>query len=552
MSCSQIEILPNESEIIQLRKDLFSARYDANFYKSHYQNGIAIRERMRYEHDAAIRKLTQLHKEETDQLRNIIATLEAKVKLRERQLFGKKAEKGAGGNESSKKKSKRKRGQQCGEKSPPKRDYSHLPVIPEIQDIPESDRVCPCCNAFYADMGATEDSDIIEIEVQAHVRRLKRKKYRRTCNCKSQPVILTAPQTPKILSKSHLGNSVWVYFLMQKFWHGQPLHRAIQELNSHGLAIPAGTVIWGFLRLLPLFRCIYQMIMERSLTDKHWHADETGWKVFEALEGKANNRWFLWIFKSNSAAVFVLDPSRSAKVVEGFFGDESKGIISCDRYRAYFCFASKTGERFLIAYCWVHVRRDFLAIAKDWPIHEAWGMDWVQEIRHLYHLNNLRIAEKKGSQKFLECHKNLNEAVIHFRKKANKQRQEKTLSEPCRKALESLDRHWQGLTTFLEYPEVPMDNNAAERGLRGGAVGRKNYYGSGSVESAEFTAIMFTILQTLLIWGMNPQTWFDSFFNFIGSDWENPFDHWLPWNMSPERRAEFSLKKSHDPPDNHK
>jgi transposase len=270
--------------------------------------------------------------------------------------------------------------------------------------------------------------------------------------------------------------------------------------------------------LLPLFRCIYQKILEKSLLDKHWHADETGWKVFEALEGKASNRWFLWIFRSNSTAVFLLDPSRSAKVVEGFFGKDSKGIISCDRYRAYFCFVSKSHERFLIAYCWVHVRRDFLAIAKDWPAHEAWGMDWVQEIRHLYHLNNLRIAEKKGSQKFLECHRNLNEAVLRFKEKADKQREDTALSEPCKKALESLARHWQGLITFLEHSEVPMDNNAAERGLRGGAVGRKNYYGSGSVESAEFTAIMFTIIQTLLIWGVNPQAWFDSFFNFIGSD----------------------------------
>jgi len=549
MSCNQIEILPNESEIIQLRKELFQARYDANYYKNLHERNIVARERVQYEHDEELRNLKWNHQDEVEQLENKIKHLEAKVKLRERQLFGKKAEKGTSNSESSKGKSKRKRGQQCGKKSPAKRNYSHLPVIHESQDIPESDRICPCCNAPYADMGATEDSDIVEIEVQAHVRRFKRKKYRRACSCKSQPVILTAPQASKILSKTHLGNSVWLYFLMQKFWHGQPLHRAIQELNSHGLAIPVGTVIWGFMRLLPLFRCIYQMILEKSLSDKHWHADETGWKVFESLLGKVNNRWFLWIFKSNSTAVFVLDPSRSAKVVEGFFGNESKGIISCDRYRAYFCFISKSNERFLIAYCWVHVRRDFLAIAKDWPVHEAWGMDWVQEIRHLYHLNSLRVTHQTGSQKFLECHKNLNDAVISFKAKADKQRKEKTLSEPCRKALESLDRHWQGLTTFLEYPEVPMDNNPAERGLRGGVVGRKNYYGSGSVESAEFTAIMFTIIQTLLIWEVNPQAWFDSFFNFIGNDWEKPFDHWLPWNMSLERRSEFSLKKSHDPPD---
>jgi transposase len=548
MSCSQIEILPNESEKDQLRKDLVQARWEANLYKSHHLHNVEIRERTRYQHDAEILKLKQKHKEEIEQLETTIKALQAKVKLRERQLFGKKSEQGAGNSESlDRNKSKRNRGQQRENKSPPKRDYSHLPVIPEIQELPETERVCLCCNAPYTDMGATEDSDVIEVEVQAHIRRLKRKKYRRTCNCQSQPIILTAPQAPKVLPKSHLGNSVWVYFLMQKYWHGQPLHRSIQGLSSHHLAIPVGTVVWGFLRLLPLFRCIYQKIVEKSLSDKHWHADETGWKVFEALEGKANNRWFLWIFRSNSAAVFVLDPSRSAKVVQDFFGDESKGIISCDRYRAYFCFVSKSHGRFLIAYCWVHVRRDFLAVAKDWPLYESWGMDWVQKIRHLYHLNDLRIAAK-SSQAFLTCQLNLEKAIAAFKQKADKQREDDNLPEPCRKTLESLDRHWKGLTTFVEHYEVPMDNNTAERGLRGAAVGRKNYYGSGSIESAEFTAMMFTIIQTLLIWKINPQAWFSEFFDFIGGDWDKDFEQWLPWNMSSERCAELSLKKPHDPP----
>ena len=93
-----------------------------------------------------------------------------------------------------------------------------------------------------------------------------------------------------------------------------------------------------------------------------------------------------------------------------------------------------------------------------------------------------------------------------------------------------------------------MDNNTAERELRGGAVGRKNYYGSGSIESAEFTAIMFTIIQTLLIWGINPQTWFNGLFDFMGSNWHKKFDQWLPWNMSSEERESFSLKSGYDPP----
>ena len=310
----------------------------------------------------------------------------------------------------------------------------------------------------------------------------------------------------------------------------------------------SGTIAGGFFRLLPLFRAINQSIIEKSLSDKHWHADETGWKVFEALEGKTNNRWFLWIFRSNSTAVFIADPSRSAQVVEQFFGKKSKGIISCDRYRAYFCFVSKTQERFLIAYCWAHVRRDFLSIAKDRIEHEAWAMNWVFKIRRLYHINNRRIQSTKNSLAFLTHEKSLKEELSALKKEMNKELENKELATPCRKALESLKRHWNGLTTFVEHPDVPMDNNAAERGLRGGVIGRKNYYGSGSVRSAEFSAIVFSVIQTLLIWNINPQVWFSSFFDFMGSGWSKNFDQYLPWNMSSEKRAELSLKRGYDPP----
>jgi hypothetical protein len=159
MSCCLVEILPPESEIIQLRKDFFQARYDANFYKSHYQNGIVIRERMRYEHDAEIRKLRQKYQAKIDELEKLAKDLQAKVKLRERQLFGKKSERGAAGSESvNKNRSTLLRGQQRGKKSPPKRDYTHLPIIHEVQEIPKDERLCPCCSMPYIDMGATEDS----------------------------------------------------------------------------------------------------------------------------------------------------------------------------------------------------------------------------------------------------------------------------------------------------------------------------------------------------------------------------------------------------------
>ena len=79
------------------------------------------------------------------------------------------------------------------------------------------------------------------------------------------------------------------------------------------------------------------------------------------------------------------------------------------------------------------------------------------------------------------------------------------------KVLSSLHHHWDGLTVFVERPEVAMDNNTAERILRNPVVGRKNYYGSGSVWSAHFAAMMLSVLQTIVLWGLNPHHWLSAF-----------------------------------------
>src|SRR4051794_36347507 len=78
---------------------------------------------------------------------------------------------------------------------------------------------------------------------------------------------------------------------------------------------------------------------------------------------------------------------------------------------------------------------------------------------------------------------------------------------PVRKVLTSLQEHWSGLTLFVEDVRVPMDNNLSERRLRGPALGRKNYYGSGALWSGQLAATLFSILATLELWGLNPRLW---------------------------------------------
>lgn len=88
-----------------------------------------------------------------------------------------------------------------------------------------------------------------------------------------------------------------------------------------------------------------------------------------------------------------------------------------------------------------------------------------------------------------------------------------------------------------------MDNNEAERGLRSSVVGRKNYYGSGAIWSAELTAVLFTILETMKLWKINPHTWLLAYLQecaMCGGQVPKKTRRFLPWNMTGEQRKLFA------------
>ena len=125
------------------------------------------------------------------------------------------------------------------------------------------------------------------------------------------------------------------------------------------------------------------------------------------------------------------------------------------------------------------------------------------------------------------------------------------LRQACRKALQSLLDHWSGLTLFVDDPKIPMDNNAAERTVRGPAMGRKNYYGSGSLWSVCLTAAMFSILATLKQWGLNPRRWLSWYLESCAAAGGVPEDiaEFLPWDLTPQRRDALTSPKTSVPTD---
>ena len=196
----------------------------------------------------------------------------------------------------------------------------------------------------------------------------------------------------------------------------------------------------------------------------------------------------------------------------------------------------------VLAFCWAHVRRDFIRVGKGWPEHKAWALQWLRSIHTLYRLNGRRSAAEWGSAAFRAADDGLRQAVAAMETRRATEWAGVGLVTPRRKVLESLGEHWEGLTRFVDDPRIPMDNNASERRARGPAVARKNFYGSGAAWSGRLAAALFSILATLSLWGLNPRSWLTWYFQRCaeaGGRVPEGIEPFLPWNIGAEKKREL-------------
>jgi transposase len=212
------------------------------------------------------------------------------------------------------------------------------------------------------------------------------------------------------------------------------------------------------------------------------------------------------------------------------------------------------------------VRRDFLDAGRAFSELEEWALEWKERIGMLYHLNRLRLEQwdperplTEQCAAFNQYHEALQAELQRMQEEATRivaDNDDGTHSEDApdaalskgartkqKKVLASLLEHWPGLTLFVEHPQVPMDNNRGENSIRNPVTGRKNYYGSGSLWSAELAATLFSILQTLALWGINPRHWLRGYLTACadnGGKAPRNIDPFLPWSMDAARRAALS------------
>jgi transposase len=513
------------AEVATLRRENLELRQQAGYWRSRHADAVQRR--------AAL-------EQENEQLRGEIRKLQA-------ERFGRRSEKQSRSDRSNElddpanAATKRSRGRQPGQPAPRRRDYSHLPVREQFIDLPEADQICPSCGQPLKACGS-QDSEQLEIEIIVFRRVIHRRRAQRTCACPG-PRTVTAPPAAKLIPKSLLGVSVWAEILLDKFASYRPTQRLLEQWRSLGLDLAPGTITDGLHRLEPLFAPILEALLKRNRQSHYKQADETRWLVFVEQQGKVGFGWWLWTFNSDDTVVYLLDASRSHHVPEDHYPAGAGGVLMVDRYGAYKAMAQVKNGTLILAFCWAHVRRDFVRVGKGWPELHAWALQWLKRIRELYRLHRERLADSADPAR----QDALRQAVAALRQQLATELADPALRMPMSKALTSLREHWSGLTLFVDDRRIPMDNNRSERLLRGPALGRKNYYGSGALWSGRLAAALFSILATLKLWQINPRLWLVWYLQSCaaaGGQAPKAIEEFLPWNLSEEMRAKLSLAAS--------
>lgn len=359
-----------------------------------------------------------------------------------------------------------------------KRDRKHpgqtRAKTPPTQDaIPHDVHMdhCPFCGGEVDATGEHDDvyvEDVPNPKVEVH--RYRRHVYK--CRCCQKKLKgrgdLDVPggtlgDRTKLLtvySRAYLGISLGKTTTLLSDWFGLSLSRAgaLGHLRWYGGLFD------------PVVRQLLELLKQSSVV----HADETGWRI----DGK--NVW-CWLFANPQIAVFLIDHHRSRAVIEGALGTSLPGVLVTDFYAAYHKIDCKKQR------CLTHLLRELAKLREELPARVV-----AKNIQPLIELFQAacRLAKRR---------RELSARAFSFQ--ANDIRQRfaerwwRSSTDPdCQRIYDRLRKHKHELLLFLDHPDVPADNNAAERDIRSVAAARSD----GGVSRSEWGAKAFAVAKSII------------------------------------------------------
>lgn len=390
-----------------------------------------------------------------------------------------------------------------------KRPSQRYPNVTIREFEVDSDPVpgCDACGKQMLKSGMTEDSEQLTVTPKKYeILKYKRSIYRCTC----QGCMKTAPSVPRIIEGSTYSDEMILDVAMSKYCDLIPIERYVQMAARSGLEkLPANSLYDLTHKFAFFVKEIYRQLKSEVLTARVLHADETPHKM---LEGSAKRNWYLWGFSTRTVCYLECHDTRSGDVASEILLKARADILVTDVYSGYGKAIRLANidrqalgkDQIRNANCNAHARRYFYKLRDKCP-ESRFYLDHYHEIYDLEDkvqgLGPPEMDRKVWREKMR----------VHFesmRARATHELPRYFKGSKYQKALSYLLENYEGLTLCLTDPEIPLDNNLQERLLRSHVVGRKTWYGTHSEEGAETAAILFSIVETCKLNGVNPREYF--------------------------------------------
>ena len=370
-----------------------------------------------------------------------------------------------------------------------------LPRQRLVHDLSEAERLCPCCQSprvrFAEDLSERLDYVPASLYIVEHVR----PKY--VCRkCAGQ--VAQAALPPEPIEKGIPGAGLLAEIIVNKFVDHQPLHRQQQTFQRQGVDIHRSTMGDWLGQCAHLLEPIYALMVAAVLKSKVIHTDDTPVRLLEDQQGetRTGRLWVYWGDDGHPYTVYEATASRSRDGPKKFLGG-FKGHLQADAFSGYDCvFDAGVTE----VGCWAHARRKFVEALKTaaGPASEA-----LARIRALYDVEE-RAQDLTAAERLALRQAESAPLLKSFGEWIEQARLQALPKNPLAEALGYVRNQWRALNVYVTDGDLSIDNNVAERALRGTAIGRKNWLFFGSETGGRTAAILTSFTATCRRLDINP------------------------------------------------
>jgi len=425
---------------------------------------------------------------------------------------------------------------------------AHLPRERVIVPGPTS---CACCGGGrLSKLGEDVTETLESIPRQWKVIQTVREKF----SCRDCEKISQAPAPFHVIPRGWAGPNLLAMIAFEKFGQHQPLNRQAERYAKEGVPLSLSTLADQVGAVTTVLMPLFRRIEAHVLAAERLHGDDTTVPVL--AKGKtATGR--IWTYvrddkpfggKDLSAAVFYYSRDRTGAHPQAHLANYA-GILQADAYGGYgkLYEPGRSAGDIHEAACWVHARRPFFIMADlaenarrkahgktSAPISPL-ALEAVRRIDALFEIERSINGQSAEQRRAIRRERSA-PLVADLEAWMREQRAKLSRNNDVAKAMDYMLKRWASFTRFLDDGRICLSNNAAERGLRGIALGRKSWLFCGSDRGGERAAIMYSIIVTAKMNDIDPQAWLADVLARIAEHPVQKLDELLPWNWrKPER-----------------